>query len=141
MRQIRRRSFVPIDEQPKRPRRIIVRRSQSVVGTYTLRGQSAAWFTSEIASPPTGYLPMVPLGYVMALDPSSLMVVPHDVAQGYGPVGVLGADAIFDWNYGTLEVPVIMRGDVIEKGCWDNHQFGVVLQETKDKLGDRIKFI
>jgi len=137
-----RRSFLPIAEQV-RSQRVITRRPRgdpSIVRfSYTITTTYLNTYTSLIGNP-AGHVYMQPLGSVMALRPDTMTVVPHFTSYGWQPVGVLDVDAIMDWNE-EMEVPIIVRGDVFETLCWDNGDYGTVLESTKQALGDRVKFV
>lgn len=137
----RKRKFVPIAEQSRARRRIVAEsgQGQATNFSYTLTRTYLNTYTTLIGRP-SGYILMQPLGSVMALRPDTLTVVPHFLHQGWTPVGVLAHDAIMDWNE-QMEVTVIVRGDVFEALCWDNGDYGAVLDETKAALGDRVKFV
>lgn len=138
------RRFLPIEEQD-RPRRTITAKSRRhpSIFTYTITSTYLNTYTSLIGDSPDAaarQVLMQPLGSVMALRPDTLTVVPHFLSYGWEPVGVLDQDAIMDWN-DQMEVTIIVRGDVIEAQCWDNGDYGLVLDETKAALGDRVKFV
>lgn len=82
---------------------------------------------------------VLPLGTVLAFDPTTLKVVPHYTTYGFEQVGVLRFDA--DVHSADAAVNVIWRGDVLETSCWDNGTYQTVLDATKNALTDRIAFV
>lgn len=134
-----RRKFVPIAEQKRATRKILVKPNLATRFTYTLNRTYLNTYTTLIGNP-AGTLLMQPLGSVMALNPEDFTVAPHFLHFGWLPVGVLEHDAILDW-YDQVEVSIIVRGDVYEARCWDNGDYGAVTAQTKAALGDRVKFV
>jgi len=112
-----------------------------VIATYTL---DAGYVTALTLEDDTTQK-VLPLGTVLALDPSSNKVVPNYTSYGFGELGILLYDAdcgedTAGYNYDRI-VNVVVRGEVLQKHCWDNGTFGTVLNATKAALSPRISFV
>lgn len=108
-----------------------------VIASYTLDRNYVGSYT--LAGIPSEDRKILPLGYVLALDPSSGKVVPHNTSYGFEQVGILLDDA--DAEDADPVVNLLWRGDVFQENLWDNGDFGGVLQATKAALIDRIAFV
>lgn len=75
-------------------------------------------------------------GTVMALNGD--LAVPNYSTYGFPVLGVL-LQAV-DVNDGDEVAPIVLRGDVAEKYCYDNGTYGSVLSATKNSLQHRILF-
>ncbi len=108
-----------------------------VLASYTIERNYVQSYV--LAGIPSETRKVVPLGYVMALDPTNQKIVPHYTTYGFKVVGVLFEDG--DAENADPVVDIIWRGDVLEKNCWDNGGFGSVLEASKTALTDRIQFV
>ena len=112
-----------------------------VIATYTLDADYVTALTLEDETTQK----VLPLGTVLALNPSTDKVVPNYTSYGFGALGVLLYDAdcgetTDGYNYDRI-VNVVVYGEVLEKHCWDNGTFGSVLNATKASLSPRISFV
>lgn len=85
----------------------------------------------------------MPVGSIVAYNPSTGKVVPNYTSYGFGVVGCITNDADCG-EQGAPEtsdqqVGVVIRGVVWEDRMWDNGTYGAVLQATKTVLS-RITF-
>ena len=112
---------------------------QYIIATYTL---DKDWISPLTLLDDTTRK-FLPLGSVVAYNPTTGKVVPNYTSYGFGAVGVIKFDADCgnaNVNYDAI-VDVVWRGDVLETHCWDNGTYGEVLDATKAALCERIAFV
>ena len=119
-----------------RGRRRNLAHSELRVSTYTLDGAFLNTYELDGFDSPQKFQP---LGSVLSVYPDTLTVFPHHLTYGIPPFGVLLTDTI--WREAGTEVGVIVEGNVLENACWDDGDYGVVTDETKEALRDRIRFV
>lgn len=125
--------------RPGRPSNIIADDHFLTVTTYTLDYT----YVTPILLTDNTYRRFLPVGAVVAYDPSTNKVVPNYTSYGFGVVGCITNDADCG-EQGSFEtrdqqVGVMIRGIVWEDRMWDNGVYGTVLQDTKTILS-RITF-
>jgi hypothetical protein len=125
--------------RPQRPSNVVADRSYLTVATYTL---DSSYITPILLTDNTSRR-FLPVGTVVAYNPTTGKVVPNYTTYGFGVLGCITNDAdcgeVGSQETGDRVVGVVIRGIVWEDRSWDNGVYGTVLQATKDVLS-RITF-
>jgi hypothetical protein len=128
-----------IKSKKSRPGTVLADQNK-IIATYTLDKDYIAPVT--LADNTTGRK-ILPLGTILALNPTTKKVVPNYTTYNFGVIGPLLHDADCGWELSNYDrvVEVVWRGEVLEKHCWDNGTYGTVLDATKAALSGRINFV
>lgn len=105
-------------------------------GTYTLDKDYVS--TTDL----NGYK-FLKEGWVLALNPATMKVVPHYTSYGFGVIGVLPAPTSLQTTEGTHDqvVGIVVDNAWLDEDlCFDNGTFGTVTSTTKSALSGRIVF-
>jgi len=82
-------------------------------------------------------------GWVMALNPSTMKIVPNYTSYGFGVIGVLPGPVSLQTTEGAHDqvVGIVVDNAWLDEDlCFDNGVFGTVLDATKTALSGRIVF-